>query len=110
MKCRTSPCPVSRALDVLGDPWSLLIIRDMLVMEKRQFSEFLDSPEGIATNILTSRLNRLIEAGLVVKVIPEGQKRASYEPTKKAIALGPVLKAFAKWGSKHQATPSDGSA
>ena len=62
---RRSVCPVACTLDLIGDKWTLLVIRD-LMSGKSQFKDFLESPEGIATNILTSRLNRLLEHGLVL--------------------------------------------
>ncbi|PSB57386.1 transcriptional regulator, partial [filamentous cyanobacterium CCP1] len=64
---RRSPCPVSCTLDLIGDRWTLLVIRDMMFFGKQRFEEFLESPEGISTNILANRLKLLEEAGLVTK-------------------------------------------
>lgn len=95
---RRSVCPVACALDLLGDRWTLLVIRDLFA-GKTQFSEFRASPEGIATNVLSERLDRLVEADLVQVV--ESKRfagRHAYELTKRGTSLGPVLEAFAQWG------------
>ncbi|MFN0127790.1 MAG: winged helix-turn-helix transcriptional regulator [Verrucomicrobiales bacterium] len=95
---RRSPCPVACALDLLGDRWTLLVVRD-LMLGRTRFKEFLGSPEGIPTNILAERLERLIAAGLVRKVpVPEGGKRLAYALTDKGVALKPVLRALKEWG------------
>jgi len=62
---RRSVCPIATTLDLLGDKWTLLVVRDLLFVGKRRFGEFLESPEGIPTNILTDRLRRLEEHGVV---------------------------------------------
>ena len=98
--CR-SPCPVACTLDLIGDKWTLLVMRD-LFLGRTQFKEFRASPEGIATNILTDRLNRLVEAGLVEKNYAEpSAKRASYRLTERGKSLGPILKAIRDWGLKN---------
>jgi DNA-binding HxlR family transcriptional regulator len=87
-----SECPVSASLDVLGDRWSLLIIRDMMVRGYRTFREFQRAGEGIATNILSDRLHRLEGAGVLIAEPVEGDGRsAHYRLTPKGIALAPVL-------------------
>jgi DNA-binding HxlR family transcriptional regulator len=67
MQERRSSCPIAGTLDLIGDRWTLLIIRDMLFFKKQRFEEFLDSPEGISTNVLTDRLKKLEQLGLVAK-------------------------------------------
>lgn len=97
---RRSCCPVACTLDILGDKWTLLVIRD-LFLGRQHFREFLASPERIATNILTDRLNRLIEHGLIEKTpSPEQSGREAYRLTQRGKSLGPVLKAVVKWGSE----------
>ena len=79
-----SHCPIAQALDVLGDRWTLLVLRDLLVRSPRRFSEFLDSPEGISTNILTTRLRRLEEWDMLEKrAYQSNPLRYEYLPTKK---------------------------
>ncbi len=97
---RRSPCPVACSLDVLGDRWTLLIIRD-LFLGRTRFRDFLSSPEGIPTNILSERLERLL-AQKIVQQIPasDGTKRLAYSLTKKGRALGPLLTAMRDWGLK----------
>ena len=100
---RRSPCPVACALDLLGDRWSLLIIRD-LVFGRSRFKEFTASREGIPTNILSERLQRLL-AGGVIRQTPliEGGKRLAYALTEKGHALKPILKAVRNWGVQWEA-------
>jgi len=95
---RRSPCPVSCALDLFGDRWTLLVIRD-LILGKTRFKEFVASPEGIPTNILTDRLKRLVESCVIAKVNDsEGSRHLTYQLTEKGRALTPVLKAMKDWG------------
>ena len=95
---KRSPCPVACTLDIIGDKWTLLVIRDML-LGRTHFKDFIASPEGIATNILTDRLNKLIESGLAQKYAStESFGRDAYRLTKKGESLLPILKAVAKWG------------
>jgi DNA-binding HxlR family transcriptional regulator len=95
---RRSPCPVACALDLVGDRWTLLVVRD-LVLGKARFKDFIASPEGIPTNILTDRLNRLL-ASRVITRIPDaaGSRHRAYQLTEKGHALLPVLKAMKTWG------------
>jgi len=93
-----SACPICYSLDLLGDKWSLLIIRDLVQAKKRHYRDFLNSPEGIATNILADRLKKLVEAGLATrKDDPANKGQPMYLPTKKSAALVPVLNEMAKW-------------
>lgn len=95
---RRSPCPVSCALDLLGDRWTLLVIRD-LILGRNRFKDFISSPEGIPTNILSERLERLLTAGIIRQVpAADGGKRMAYELTDKGLALRPVLKSLRDWG------------
>lgn len=93
-----SHCPICYGLDLLGDKWTLLLVRDMLIRNKRTYKEFLDSDEGIATNILADRLKRMIEHGIAVREDGPDGKGQVYLPTEKARALEPVLDALAQWG------------
>lgn len=96
---RRSHCPIACTLDLIGDRWTLLIIRDMLFFRKQRFEEFLESPEGISTNILTSRLKSLEQLGLVEKQpYSNHSRRMNYQLTEQGQSLRPVLKAMTKWG------------
>src|ERR1043166_7847530 len=95
---KRSPCPLAFSLDIFGDRWTLLVIRDLFYGRTR-FKEFAGSPEGIPTNILTDRLERLLARGIIEQIPAEdGTKRLAYRLTKKGKALGPVLKAMRNWG------------
>jgi len=95
---RRSPCPVSCALDLFGDRWTLLVIRDLL-LGKSRFKDFLASPEGIPTNILTERLKRLLEHRVVIQISDAaGSRHLAYQLTDKGRALLPVLTAMKDWG------------
>jgi DNA-binding HxlR family transcriptional regulator len=102
---RRSGCPVSVSLDLLGDRWSLLLIRDMMVRGYRTFGEFQHSGEGIATNILAGRLRRLETGGLVCAEPAAGDGRSiHYRLTEKGIALAPVLLELLIWAARHEKT------
>src|ERR1700709_2864328 len=88
---KRSDCPLSSTLELVGDKWSLLIIRDMLFFGKSTYNEFLDSNEKISTNILSARLIRLVEAGFITYSGPP--KRKKYAPTKMGLDLKPVIEA-----------------
>jgi DNA-binding HxlR family transcriptional regulator len=95
---KRSPCPVAFSLDIFGDRWTLLVIRDLFYGRTR-FKEFAASPERIPTNILTDRLERLLMRGVIEQIPAEdGTKRLAYRLTKKGKALGPILKAMRDWG------------
>src|SRR5437867_4638520 len=95
---KRSPCPVACSLDIFGDRWTLLVIRD-LFFGRTRFKEFAASPEGIPTNILTDRLERLLARGIIEQIpAKDGTKRLAYSLTKKGKALGPVLRAMRDWG------------
>lgn len=95
-----SVCPIATALDVFGDRWTLLVIRD-LACGKRLFKEFTASPEGIATNILSDRLERLVAGGFVVRTPESATGRDAYGLTERGRSLVPLLVAIAEWGVKH---------
>jgi DNA-binding HxlR family transcriptional regulator len=93
-----SRCPVATSLDLLGDRWTLLVVRD-LNLGKARFADFLASPEHIPTNILADRLKRLERAGLIeARRYSDRPPRSSYHLTDRGRALGPVLDALAEWG------------
>jgi DNA-binding HxlR family transcriptional regulator len=96
-----SRCPIAISLDVLGDRWSLVIVRDMLVGKKR-FGEFIASSEKITTSVLADRLARLEEAGLVTRSAYQSQpERFEYELTEQGRGLLPVLQEFCLWGNRY---------
>ncbi len=96
---RRSNCPMGLTLDVIGDRWTLLIIRDALYKHFKTFGEFKSSSENIASNILSSRLNKLVCAGIFVKNQNETNKlKYDYELTAKGRSLEPLLLALGKWG------------
>ena len=97
---RRSECPIACSLDILGDKWTLLVVRDLLD-GKRRFSEFERSPEGIPTNILTDRLRRLEATGVLERIKGEDTRRFEYHPTAMGRALRPVLLDLARWGNSH---------
>ena len=93
---RRSPCPIAAGLDLFGDKWTLLILRDLFVGPRR-FSDFTKSPEGIATNILSARLESLKAAGIVELRPVEGRKRPVYALTEKGRRMRPILEAVRDW-------------
>ncbi len=100
-----SGCPVSISLEIFGDRWSLLIIRDLMVRGYRTFKQFEQSGEGIATNILADRLQKLETAGILrVESEPTDARRLNYRLTEKGIDLAPVLLELLIWGAKHEPT------
>jgi DNA-binding HxlR family transcriptional regulator len=97
-----SPCPIGGALDLLGDRWTLLVMRDVLFYGKRRFADFLASPEGIATNILADRLDRLERCGLLRRRrYRDHPPREEYLPTARGRDLVPVLRELIRWGQRH---------
>lgn len=102
---RRSGCPVSISLERLGDRWSLLIIRDLMVRGYRTFKEFQDSGEGIATNILADRLRKLESAGIITARLEASDgRRVNYRLTEKGIDLAPTLLELLIWGARHEQT------
>lgn len=102
MEKTRSDCPISCSLDVFGDKWSLLIIRDIMLRGKLSYSEFLESEEKIATNILSNRLNVLVEENILVKqVSPANKSKFIYRLTEKGIDLLPIVIEIMDWGAKY---------
>jgi len=102
---RRSGCPVSISLERFGDRWSLLIIRDLMVRGYRTFKEFEESGEGIATNILADRLQRLETAGIITAEVEQTDgRRVNYRLTRKGVDLAPVLLELLIWGARHEET------
>lgn len=98
---RRSVCPVACTLDLIGDKWTLLVVRDLFA-GKSTYKEFAESPEGIATNILAERLTRLTDGGLVERTVTDKHSgRYHYRLTEKGRSLGPVLHAVADWGLRN---------
>jgi DNA-binding HxlR family transcriptional regulator len=96
-----SACAVANSLDIVGDKWSLLVVRDLLY-GKRTYGELANSPERIPTNILADRLKRLEEAGIIASApYQQHPLRYAYTLTPKGSALGDVLLAFVRWGKQH---------
>ena len=99
-KLLRSQCPIANTLDIIGDRWTLLIIRDILINGKHRFREFQDIPEAFPTNILSNRLKRLEGWGLIEKrAYQEHPVRYEYHLTEYGEALEPVLKAIESWGT-----------
>jgi DNA-binding HxlR family transcriptional regulator len=99
---RQSGCPVAYSLDVFGDKWSLVVIRDMLMTGKRRYGEFLESPERIASNVLADRLKRLEDAGIVSRERdPSSQSKIIYRLTPKGVELIPLILEVVLWGTRH---------
>ncbi len=96
---KRSICPIACTLDLVGDKWTLIVLRDILFLKKSRFEQFLESPEKIATNILTDRLHKLEKAGLITKA-PYGNHRLrmAYSATEKGKSAIPLLKEMVKWG------------
>lgn len=98
---RRSDCPISCVLDLLGDKWTLLVVRD-LVLGKQRFDEFLGSPEGIASNILSDRLKMLTEAGYLRREPdPADGRRSLYSLTAQGEDLRKLVLSVARWGEAH---------
>lgn len=94
-------CPINLSLEIFGDTWTLLVLRDMMFAGKRHFRELLQSDEHISSNILADRLARLVEHGLLTKTDdPSHKQKAIYSLTEKAIALLPIVVQIGAWGSR----------
>ena len=101
VKSRRRASCLASTLDLLGDRWTFLLIRDLL-SEKKRYGEFLSSKEGISSNVLTERLRRLERAGIIErKLYQSNPPRYSYHLTPKGMELAPVLGILAKWGLRH---------
>ena len=101
---RRSSCPISYSLDLLGDKWTLLVIRDIVFSNKHYFREFLASSEKIASNILADRLNKLEMAEIISRrPDPDNARKVIYELTDKGADLIPALLELIRWGAKYDA-------
>jgi len=95
-------CPIFFSLEIFGDKWSLVILRDILHFDKSRYTEFLGSDEGISTNILSDRLKNLEKEGIISKRRdPENKKQFIYSPTKKCLDLVPIIIELAIWGARY---------
>ena len=100
-----SNCPITTAVDLLGDRWILVIVKQMLLEQKSSFKDFTDCDEAIASNILTSKLNQLIEWGLVSKAMLASNKRSVYyHLTDQGLSLAPIIIELALWGDANLRT------
>src|SRR5215831_49494 len=100
---RRSHCPINAALEMFGDRWSLLIIRDLMFRGRRTYKEFLEADEGIATNILASRLKSLTAHGIITTRPDSGDgRKVIYTLTKKGIDLAPILVSLVVWASRYE--------
>jgi DNA-binding HxlR family transcriptional regulator len=99
-KCR-SHCPINFVLETLGDKWTLLIVRDLMFKGKKTYGEFLQSAEGISTNILVERLKRLEKHGIVVKCKAEDKRSTLYRLTEKGKDLLPAMLELTAWSAKY---------
>lgn len=96
-----SHCPISYSLDIVGDRWTLLVLRDLIIVGKRHFRE-LAAEEGIASNILTARLKLLEACGMLTRrPDPENARQVIYQPTAKGLGLLPAMLELARWGGTH---------
>src|ERR1700722_17311797 len=102
---RRSECPLNASVEMLGDRWSLLIIRDMILRGFRNYKEFMECYEGIATNILADRLSKLVANGIITaKQDMDDGRKLNYVLTAKGIDLAPVLTEMVLWAGKHENT------
>ena len=102
---RRSGCPLNASVEMLGDRWSLLIIRDMMLRGFQTYTEFMECYEGIATNILADRLRKLIEYGIIeAEADPSDGRKLIYSLTAKGIDLAPVLTEMVLWAAAHEDT------
>src|SRR5687768_11106235 len=105
---KRSDCPVSCSLDVWGDKWSLLIVRDLMFAKECTYGDFLKAPEGIATNILASRLQVLEENKIIEKLEhPDSKAKVLYKLTRKGIDLLPLMIEINLWAEKYFYIPAD---
>ncbi|GAB3892030.1 helix-turn-helix domain-containing protein [Larkinella knui] len=103
-----STCPVSTSLDVLGDKWTLLILRDMVFAGKSTYGQFLQSAEKMATNVLADRLAVLESQGILTKAVAADKKsKFTYRLTEKGVDTVPIIIALILWGTKHCPTAVD---
>lgn len=105
-----SNCPISSSLDIFGDKWSLLIVRDLMLYKTRTYGDFTKSEEKIATNILANRLQKLEDNGIIVKLpYPDNKVKRMYQLTQKGIELIPALVEIALWGGNSLSNTDENS-
>jgi DNA-binding HxlR family transcriptional regulator len=105
---RRSECPLNASVEMLGDRWSLLIIRDMMLRGFRSYKEFMECYEGIATNILADRLRKLVDYGIITtQPDPSDGRKLTYLLTAKGIDLAPVLTEMVLWAAAHEDTGNE---
>jgi DNA-binding HxlR family transcriptional regulator len=105
MEARRSDCPVNAVVEVFGDRWTLLVLRDVMFGDRRHFRQLQsESQEGIASNILSDRLHKLVDAGLLTRDDPGPGRRATYSLTEPAIQLVPIFAHLGAWGVRHRPT------
>lgn len=105
-----SDCPISSSLDIFGDKWSLLIVRDLMLHESRTYGDFTKSAEKIATNILAKRLQMLEENGIIIKFpYPDNKVKGLYKLSQKGVDLIPALIEIALWGGKYLSNSDESS-
>lgn len=104
LPCMRSVCPVAAGLDILGDRWTLLIVREMILYERHRYNEFMEMPEGITTSVLAARLKQLEQYGIIEKRLYEAHPpRYAYHLTARGRELEPVMRALIQWSLKHVA-------
>ena len=97
-----SECPITSALDILGDKWILVLIKLMLIQDKKTFKDFTESDEAIATNILASKLKYMEELGIIIKTqLPDNKKTNLYLLTEKGLALTPIIVELSVWSDEN---------
>jgi DNA-binding HxlR family transcriptional regulator len=102
---RRSGCPLNAAVEILGDRWSFLILRDMMLRNSSTYNQFLQCPEKIATNILADRLEKLVNNGIITtRPDPADRRRSIYELTEKGMDLGPAMVELVLWAARHEPT------
>jgi len=95
-------CPFTSALDIIGDKWMLVIVKQMLIEDKQTFKDFTESDESIATNILTTKLKQLEDIGIIIKTkLPNNKKSNIYLLTEKGLALIPLIVELGIWSDNH---------
>lgn len=105
-----SDCPISSSLDIFGDKWSLLIVRDLMLHKTRTYGDFTKAKEKIATNILANRLQVLEEQGIIIKFpYPDNKVKGLYKLSKKGVDLIPAVIEIALWGSSHLSDTDESS-
>ncbi len=96
-----SDCPIAASLDILGDRWTLLVLRDLLLRDREQYGELVQE-ESIASNVLADRLANLVELGIIERLAhPQDRRKFIYRPLAPAVELLPVMAELVAWGAKH---------